>query len=320
MQIRNGYCKHHNHGGDELEHERGHIQPQRDSVNKAENDSAQHHADRAPEHAAAPHDGAADEQRRQRDRDHARAEVYVHGFLRLRHKAAGQRRERVCGAQPDSGCKRRIDGRGAHHNGVIARRADGKPEPRAQEKREQHEREDDRRSGDRELVAACERSARERRLCGGIDRVRLVEVQKRRAAHHGNVHGIERRVDDDARKETVDAHARLQQRDNEAGAHARRHRRAQRQPRMTGERDDSPDGGTESEAAVGGHIADVEHGIAQIQRQRRKRAGQTQLKRRLTEGEQSGNVHCASLSPEHRRSSRRWLSLSRRCTGGQSLP
>ena len=63
-----------------------------------------------------------------------------------------------------------------------------------------------------QLILPCERRTGQRCFHEGKHRLRLVEAQKRRAVHNGNIDGVKRRIDDDPGKQAVDAHACLQNR------------------------------------------------------------------------------------------------------------
>ena len=105
----------------------------------------------------------------------------------------------------------------------------------------------------------------------------FVHVQQGGAAHDGDIDGVEPGVDDDARQEAVNAHFRLQQGGDEAGEDSGGHGGQNGQVGMPGNGYHSTHSGTQSEAAVGGKVAYIEHGVAQKQCQHGQRADEAQL-------------------------------------------
>ena len=150
----------------------------------------------------------------------------------------------------------------------------------------QNDRHEYNRDGDDEkLILPRKRCDFEHRTHFGEDRIGIIEVQKRRAVHDADVDGIKRGIDDDAGKQTINAHFRLQKRRDEAGDHADRHSGGDCQKRMPGKRNGRADDRAEREATVCGKVAYVQHGIAQKQCQNSQRADETELQRCLPKGQ-----------------------------------
>ena len=116
----------------------------------------------------------------------------------------------------------------------------------------------------------------------------FVHIQQGGAAHDGDIDGVEPGVDDDARKEAVNAHFRLQQGGDKAGEDSGGHGGQEGQIGMPGNGYHSTHSRTQSEAAVGGKVAYIEHGVAQKQCQHGQRADEAQLQGGL---DQRKNVH-----------------------------
>lgn len=250
FEIRNRNGKHDDDRRHQLQHKCRHIQPQRNGIDQPEDHRAQNRADGTQEDPAAVKHGAADQQRGKGDGHHALPNVDVHGFLVLGKQTARERGEAAGDAQTDRCRYRWVDGRRAHHIGIIAGCADGKPHPGAEKQRQNKDDQSRRRKGGQELILPCQRRIAQRRFHQRKHRLRLVETQQRSAAHDGDVDGIERRIDDDAGKQTVDAHARLQNGNDKPRQQPRAHCREDRQHRMSCHCRDRAGHGAQREAAV----------------------------------------------------------------------
>ena len=133
--------------------------------------------------------------------------LFMLGILNILAPSFGQG---VGNAKPDDRCECGVNGGRAHHIGVVAGGADGKTEPGFQEEAEEDAHKHDRDDRDGELILSGKGGAREQVFHVGKDARRLIHIENRRAAHDGDIHRVERSVDDDAREQAVDAHFRLQ--------------------------------------------------------------------------------------------------------------
>ena len=204
--------------------------------------------------------------------------------MALRQQAAGQTREGVGHAQTHDGGEGGVDGGGAHHVGVVAGGADSKTQPRAQEQCQKRHHQRHGHQSHHQLILVGQERALQQRLGLGEHGLGFIHVQQGGAVHDGDIDGVEAGVDDDARQKAVDAHFRLQQGGDEAGEHAGGHGGQNGQIGMPRDGHRGAHGGAQSKAAVGGQVADVEHGVAQKQRQHRQRADKPQLKSGLDKG------------------------------------
>ena len=280
-EVWNRNRKHDDDRRHQLQHKRRHIQPQRDGIDQPEDHRAQNRTHRAQKDSAAAENRAADQQRGQRDGDHTLPDVDIRRLLILREQAAGQRRKAARGTQADRSGHGRVDGRRAHHVGIIAGRADGEAHAGAKEQRQKQYDQHHCRKRGQQLILPSERRTGQRSFHERKHRLRLVETQKRRAVHNGNVDGVQRRIDDDPGKQTVDAHARLQNRHDQPGHQSRAHRRKNGQHRMARHGCDRAGHSAEREAAVRRQVADVQHRVTQIQRQYGHRADKPKFQRCL---------------------------------------
>ena len=281
FKIGGGDGQHHDHRGYQLQHEGGHIQPQGDGVHQAEGKSAHHHAHGPLEDAALAQQHLTHEQGGQGDGHHAGADVDADGFLALGQQTAGQTREGVGHAQAHNGGEGGVDGGGADHVGIVAGGADGQTQAGAQKQGQKYHHGgygDDRHQ---QLILLGKDGALQQSPGLGEHGLGFVHVQQGGAAHDGDIDGVEPGVDNDARQEAVDAHFRLQQGGDEAGEDPGGQ---DGQVGMPGNGHRSTHGGAQGEAAVGGQVAHIEHGVAQKQRQHRQRADEAQLQGGLDQG------------------------------------
>ena len=268
-QVRQGDSQRHDDGRDELETLRREVQPQGDGDDETVDYAARHRADDLERDAAAAEDRLADDERSEADDD-------VGGLLILREDRARERRDGVRGAQADRDGHARVDGARAHHVGVIARGADGEPQPCAQKQDQQHahHRRDGR--GEDELIR---RRAAEEIPEHGENRVGLEHVHVGRKTHHREVHRVKSGVRDDAREDGRHAQPRLQQSGDEARRGTGQH--GQRDPKDRVPRHGQHGGhrAAQRERSVRGHIRDIQDAEAQKQRHRDKSIDKAQLQR-----------------------------------------
>ncbi len=257
FEIRNGYSQNNDNRRNEFEHECGHIEAERNRINETENERPENHSDKLNGDFSFARENAADKKRRKRYRDHSRADVYINGFLRLREQTTGKGGKRVCYAKPHNGGKRRIYRRRANHIGIVARGADGKPEFCFEKKRQNHANSDYGNGSDNKFVLSRQKSAVQKVFCLCENGVGTVHTELRGLAHDRDIHRIKRGVDDYSRKQAVNAHFRLKKRGYKARNKPCRHRGGNGKIRVTRYCDDRADGRSESEAAVGGKVADV---------------------------------------------------------------
>ena len=313
LHIRRGDGDGDDDGGDELEVLGRDVQPQRQRDDQAVDDAAEHDADDAlADPAAAAGKDLADDQTRQRDRDHAGAEVDVAELVVLTDQAAGERREGVGEAQADRDGDLGVDGGGADHVETVARRADGKSERRA-EKPDEHDRDhtqQQREQHQRAPLAAAGECLEQRK-----DRIAPRDGHVGRKAHDREVDRIQAGVRDDAGEDALHAEARLQKGGDEAREHTSSHGRRQRQKRMPRDGEHRAHGAAERKAAVGREVCNVQDGKADEQRQRDEAVNQADLKR--------GLQHCQHKRPSFgisdiSQNSAAWSSRARSCTCRQT--
>ena len=257
FEIRNGYSQNNDNRRNKFEHERRHIEAERNRINETENERTENHSDKLNGDFSFARENAADKKRRKRYRDHARADVYIDGLLRLREQTTRKGGKSICDAKPHNGGKRRIYRRRAHHIGVIACGANRKPEFGFEEKRQDHANGDYGDSRDYKFVLSRQKSAVQKIFCLCENGVGAVHAELRGLAHDRDIHRIKRGVDDYSRKQAVDAHFSLQKRRYKARNKPCRHGGGNGKIRVTRYCDDRADGCSESEAAVGGKVADV---------------------------------------------------------------
>ena len=278
-------------GGDQLQHGGRHVEPQRDCIHQTEDEGAQHHTDGALRNAPTAHEGATDQETGKGNRHHASADVDVHGLLGLGQKATGKGGEGVRHTEADGGGEGRVDGRGAHHVGVVARGADGETETRAQKEREEDDHQDDGDECDEKFILPGESGALQEGLRLGEYGLGLVHVQQGGIAHDGDVDGVEGCVHDDAGKKALHTHPGLEKSRDKAGDDSGTHGGRKGQPWVPGDRDNSTHAGAEGEAAVRGQVADIQHRVAQEQRKYGQGVNEPEFERGLTEAESSGESH-----------------------------
>ena len=277
FKIGGGDGQHYDHRGYQLQHEGGHIQPQGDGIHQAEGEGAHHHADGPLEDAALAQQHLAHEQGGQGNGHHAGADVNADGFLTLGQQAAGETREGVGHAQAHDGGKGGIDRGGADHIGIVAGGADGQAQAGAQKQGQKNYHGNNGDDRHQQLILLRKNGALQQSPGLGEHGLGFVHVQQGGAAHDGDIDGVKPGVDNDARQEAVDAHFRLQQGGDEAGEDSGGHGGQNGQVGMPGNGHRGTHGGAQSEAAVGGQVAHIEHGVAQKQCQHRQRADEAQL-------------------------------------------
>ena len=260
LDARRGNGQRHNDGRQELQALDGHdLRVEYDGVDEAVNDRAENRGDDALFDASAPEQRLADDEAGEADDDDARAGVDVHSLLILADDRAGERREHVGKAQADRDRERRIQGRGAHHVGVIARGADGKTHARAEKQHQQKTgQKRDKRCEQQLVPLAADAGLAQHREDGLAAKQALVGFP----AHGHQVHGVKAGVRDDAGEDRRHAELRLQKRGDKARARAREHRGEDGEDRVSRGRHGDGHGRAEDEAAVGRQIGDVEDAVA----------------------------------------------------------
>ncbi len=214
------------------------MQTNRHRHNDTVETAPENDADHAPDDAALSDDGLADDQARKRDRHHARPDIDIARILVLRQKTARKAGQGIGHAEAHRNRKGRIDARRLHHRRIIAGRTDGKAEPCVQKPREKqrHEQNDDQ-DHDHLIPIAADRS-----FCDAENRIAVKNIDDRGKLHHHDVDRIKPRVDNDAGKNGLYAHPRLQKSRHKARERPGRKRREQRKERMSGKRYHRADG------------------------------------------------------------------------------